>query len=104
MNVETGNQPQVEHAVPHPRWYHKLSSLLFAIFCFELGLFLLIFPWVEAWGLNYFGYLSPSTYQQASMAGVWRSIWLSPYFRGAISGLGLLNLYISFSEVSRLRR
>ncbi|MEJ7609402.1 MAG: hypothetical protein WKF37_24790 [Bryobacteraceae bacterium] len=76
------------------RWYHKIASVMTAIFCFELGVALLIFPWIESWSTSYFGYL-PS----------WaRGIWLNPYFRGAISGLGLLNIYISFLEVFRLRR
>ena len=33
-----------------------------------------------------------------------QSVWVSPYFRGAISGIGLVNIYISFVEVFRLRR
>jgi hypothetical protein len=32
-----------------------------------------------------------------------RDLWTSTYFRGALSGLGLLNIYISLGEVSRLR-
>ena len=31
-------------------------------------------------------------------------VWDNPYFRGALSGLGLLNIYISFVEVFRLKR
>lgn len=80
---------------PHPyRWYHKLAGLLSVIFCFELGVFLLVFPWASEWNFNYFSRLP-----------LWaKDIWGSPYFRGAISGLGLLNIYISFVEVFRLRR
>ena len=91
-------------AGPQHRWYHKLAGVLFAIFCFEMGLFLIVFPWVPYWGTNYFASLAASTYQQAAFADLWRSIWFSPYFRGAVSGLGLLNLYISFVQVFRLRR
>ena len=76
------------------RWYHKLAALLAVIFCFELGVFLLVFPWASEWSDNYF-----------SSAPYWaRNIWFSPYFRGAISGLGVVNIYISFLEVFRLRR
>ena len=28
--------------------------MLFVIFCLELGLFLLIYPWTESWSDNYF--------------------------------------------------
>ncbi len=84
-------------AVPEPlqyKWYHKLAGLFAVIFCFELGVFLLIFPWASEWDLNYFSSLP-----------LWASsIWASPYFRGAISGLGVLNIYVSFIEVFRLRR
>ena len=76
------------------RWYHKMAGVMAAIFCFELGVFLLIYPWASEWNVNYFAFLP-----------VWaRGIWASPYFRGAISGLGILNIYISFHEVFRLRR
>ena len=79
---------------PAHRWYHKLGSVMTAIFCFELGVFLLVFPWSSLWDANYFTFLP-----------LWaRDIWINPYFRGAISGLGLLNIYISFLEVFRLRR
>ena len=30
--------------------------------------------------------------------------WTSSYFRGALSGLGVLNIYISIGELLRLRR
>ncbi len=37
------------------RWYHKLSAILLVTFCFEIGLFLIIFPWTPYWDGNYFG-------------------------------------------------
>jgi hypothetical protein len=89
-------QPSVEEALEPPKtsWYHKLATLLFIIVCFEVGVFLLVFPWMDYWSNN-------------SIAGIapWvRIIWDSPYFRGALSGLGLVNIYISLAEVFRLRR
>jgi len=76
------------------RWYHKAGAVLFTIVCFELGVFLLVFPWMDSWSLNYFASFQPA----------WRDVWLNPYFRGAISGLGLVNIFISFVEIVRLRR
>jgi hypothetical protein len=71
-----------------------MAGVLAAIFCFELGVFLLVFPWVDEWNASYHAFLP-----------MWaRSVWASPYFRGAISGLGILNIYISLHEVLRLRR
>jgi len=90
-------EPVAEIPQPQPpqyKWYHKLAGLFAVIFCFELGVFLLVFPWASEWDLNYFSSLP-----------LWASsIWASPYFRGAISGLGVLNIYVSFIEVFRLRR
>lgn len=79
---------------PRHRWYHRLGALLFVIFCFELGVFLLVFPWLEAWDINWFATFSPEAHE----------LWINPYFRGAISGLGLVNVFISLMEVVRLRR
>ena len=79
---------------PPYRWHDKLLALLGVIFCFELGVFLVVFPWATEWDINYFPRLP-----------LWlRELWISPYFRGAVSGLGLVNIYISFVEVFRLRR
>ena len=71
-------------------WYQRLSAVLFIIFCFELGLFLIIYPWTEAWSQNYF------------VPGAWRPLWGNPYLRGAVSGLGLVNVTIAITEVFRM--
>ena len=75
-------------------WGHKLGGLLFVNFCFVIGVALAVFPWLDWWDANYFSYFSPA----------WRRIWLNPYFRGAVSGVGLLNVFISFVEIFRLKR
>ena len=96
-----GTPPAVEEAggvataAPvSPRWYHKVSAVLFITFCLEIGVFLLVFPWTEYWDANYFSALLPA----------WQPYWDNMYVRGAISGLGVVNLYISFIEIFRLRR
>ena len=75
-------------------WYHKLAGVLYVVLCFEIGLFLLFFPWSDYWKPNFFSNLSPA----------WAAFWLNPYFRGAISGFGLLNIYFSVTESFHLRR
>ncbi len=76
-------------------WHHKLASMVFVFFCFEVGAFLLLFPWLDnLWEYNYFATLVPA----------WEPFWTSPYVRGAVSGLGLVNIWISFAELFRLRR
>lgn len=75
-------------------WHQKLGVLVFVLFCFEVGVFLLVFPWMQSWDLSWFAGVSPAFHH----------LWMSPFFRGALSGLGLLNVYISFTEIGRLRR
>jgi len=84
-------------AAPGPRWFRRLSSVLFVIFCFELGLFLLVYPWTDAWADNYFSVAVPD-----SALSSWRALWNNSYVRGAVSGLGLVNLWIAVAEVFRM--
>jgi hypothetical protein len=79
-------------------WYHKVSAVLFIIFCLEVGLFLLIFPWTDKWDDNLF-----ATFLSSQVPN-WSQFWENAYFRGAVSGFGVVDLYISFSEIFRLRR
>lgn len=76
------------------RWYHKLTGVLYVVLCFEIGLFLLFFPWSDYWKPNMLANFSPE----------WGMFWLNPYFRGAISGIGLINVYYSVVEAFHLRR
>jgi hypothetical protein len=93
---ERGGELPAPAAVPRPvyRWYHKLSAVVFITVCLEIGFFLLVFPWTEYWEGNYFIGLAP---------GLTRH-WNNLYLRGAFSGLGVVNLYISVLEIYRLRR
>jgi hypothetical protein len=79
---------------PVYHWYHKMSAVVFIIFCLEIGLYLLIYPWTESWEGNYFSNLLPQ----------FRDYWDNMYVRGAVSGLGVINVYVSLVEIFRLRR
>jgi hypothetical protein len=86
--------PPVAAPEPRYRWYHKVSALIFIVFAMELGIFLLVFPWSVLWDRNFFASLGP----------LWLRYWDNSYLRGAVSGLGLLNIYIALTEIFRLRR
>ena len=73
------------------RWRHKFRKLLLVIVCAEVGIILLVFPWLDIWGENFL----------SSGSADWYSIWMNSYFRGAVSGLGAVNIYISFMELVR---
>ncbi len=85
-------------------WHGKAASLLFAIFCMELGFFLLVFPWTDAWFANRFSTFAAESYWSVTVAAWWRQLWPNALFRGAVSGLGFVNLYIALSEIVSLRR
>ena len=90
------HEPPVEATIgeSRPGWTYKLWRLIFIVFCFELGVFLVLFPWLDYWDNNSIATLTP-----------WLAyFWDNPYFRGALSGLGVVNIYISLAEVFRLRR
>jgi hypothetical protein len=86
-------EPSTPELPPAPRyrWYHKVFAVLFITLCLDVGLFLVIFPWTDWWD-NF-----------AAFVRAWPHL-DNMYVRGAISGLGMVNLYISLGEVFRLRR
>lgn len=101
-DAETGDMSGLAAAArdPHPAgqgWVQRLSSVLFVVFCFELGLFLLIYPWTDSWNQNYFSWLPTSQFHT-----VWHEFWKNTWFRGAVSGLGAANVWIAMTEVFRL--
>jgi hypothetical protein len=73
------------------KWHRRLLGIVLIIFAFELGLFLLIFPWLDSWNMNWIPLHSPR------FAG----FWMSGYFRGSLSGLGLLNIYVALAEATK---
>ena len=91
-------QSAPEAATPvKPKWLRRLGNVLFIIFCLELGLFLLIFPWTDSWGTNYFAWIGPLKLQP-----YWHQVWNNSYLRGAISGIGLLNVWVAISDALRM--
>jgi hypothetical protein len=97
MSQEPAATPEPPPTPPGPRWFRRLSSVLFVIFCFELGLFLIVYPWTTAWDDNYFSQAVPDR-----ALSTWRVLWSNHYVRGAVSGLGLVNIWIAVAEVFRL--
>ena len=90
----TGQAELDRPPAPAYRWYHKTGAVLLIVFCFELGVFFVVFPWLPYWDSNFLGGFNET----------WSRIWRDPYFRGGASGLGLVNIYISVLEMIRLKR
>ncbi len=58
----------------------------------EVGLVLLLLPWTLLWDNNFFFSLQPQ----------YSDFWLGNQLRGAVSGIGLVNLWLFASEVTAL--
>ena len=72
--------------------------ILFTILAFEIGTFLVVFPWMDSWTLNHFPTFFPGHEIQL------QDLWDDPYFRGSLSCLGLLNVSIALRETLQLIR
>ena len=85
----------------------RLSVIFYIILCFEIGLFLTVLPWwphgmwgISDWGNNYFLlYAARKTGMQGLQAVV-----ASGWVRGAVSGLGILNIAMGAWEIINFRR
>jgi len=93
MPLERGEISETAERSPYP-WYQKLAAVLYAFFCFEIGVMLLLLPWLDLWDHNYF----------STLAARWPELWMSPYLRGAVSGIGVVDIAIAFIELIHLRR
>ena len=74
-------------------WQHAVTALMIVV-CLEVGLLLVVVPWTSNWDHNYFLQRLPGL----------RNFILSPFARGAVSGLGLLNLWIGTGQITHFRR
>jgi len=76
------------------RWHQIVLHFCLILFAAELAYCLILMPWQRAW----------STYYIPMHAPKLSDLWMSPYFRGLISGLGILNIYVALAETARLVR
>ncbi len=70
----------------------RVVKIVYILFCLELGVFLFILPWIPLWSQNYF----VANYPWVS------GISLNYFFRGAISGLGVADIWLGVYETWRL--
>ncbi len=91
---ESENQASLHgNDAPKAGWQRRLLRISMALFTLEVGIFLVLFPWTESWNLNWFQSLTPL-----------REVWQNPSFRGALTGLGFVNIYIACLQVVRFFR
>jgi hypothetical protein len=80
----------------------KLSVIFYIILCLEIGIMLTVLPWIPQgtlglsdWGNNFFLLYAA---RQTGAAGLYAVV-ASGWVRGAVTGVGALNLGIAFWEM-----
>ena len=73
---------------------NKVLFVIYVLYCLEVGIFLLVYPWMRLWDQNFL--LQYSSYL--------RVVLLDDFFRGAVSGLGIANLILGAWEVAHFQR
>lgn len=71
-----------------------MRRLLVIALLIELGLLLIVIPWSAYWDRNYFAQLSP----------VVNAVVTNNYIRGAVTGLGAVNLFAALADLAALVR
>jgi len=69
-----------------------VMPLLLAAFFLEVGFVLLVVPWSSYWDRNFFSLSWPPLH----------ALLTSNYVRGAISGLGIVNVLVAVSEIAEI--
>jgi hypothetical protein len=71
-----------------------IAYALYVAFSLSFGIALLMLPWQSAWENNYFIYIYPKLH----------SIVSNYFFKGAVLGLGIVNLIMGVQEIIRLTK
>ena len=66
-----------------------IRRLIYVAFFLEVGLLLIVLPWSTLWDHNYF----------ATWPGL-RPFLTNNFVRGAVTGLGFVNLYAGFADLA----
>jgi hypothetical protein len=67
----------------------RLLAVAFILFCFEVGLFLIVVPWSNLWDSNLL----------LDYVSMLRPMMLNNFFRAGVSILGAIDIFIGLSEL-----
>lgn len=81
----------------------KLTVIFFIILCLLLGFYLILSPWDTIFGSWSENYLLVYAADIAGMPAIQKTV-ASNWFRGAVTGLGVLNLVIAFWEIAHFKQ
>ncbi len=69
-------------------------SIVYILYSLEVGSFLIMLPWFPIWENNYLLFRYPSL----------QSLVANPFIKGAVLGLGIVNLLIGLHEIVHFRK
>ncbi|MDT7778086.1 MAG: hypothetical protein QOC99_598 [Acidobacteriota bacterium] len=83
----------------------RLTVIFYILLCLEAGIFLTLLPWWQPWGMGDWGdnFFLVMAAQKTGLIGLQRAV-ASGWVRGAVTGLGLLNLAMAFWEIFHFRQ
>jgi len=67
-----------------------IRRLIYVAFFLEVGLLLIVLPWSPFWERNYFADAFPPLH----------AFVMNNFVRGAVTGLGLVNLFAGFADLA----
>ena len=78
----------------HHPWAVWIWHILYILYSLEVGVILLFLPWFPIWDNNYLLYRVPSL----------RPILANSYLKGAVLGLGIINIIIGIQEIAHFHK
>ena len=89
-----GNLTPESRIVERSKHLARILKIIYILYCVEAGIFLLWLPWLNIWDTNFFTYLYPQILPFIT----------NPFFKGAVLGLGIVNIMIGIHEVIHFRQ
>lgn len=81
----------------------KLTVIFFIILCLLLGSYLILAPWDMLFGNWSENYLLALVADRSGFPAIQRTV-SSNWFRGAVTGLGVVNIIVAFWEAAHFRQ
>jgi hypothetical protein len=83
----------------------RLSVIFFIVLCLEVGIVLTFLPWIHPFGLSDWGdnFLLLYAARKTGLMSLQHAM-SSNWVRGAVSGLGVLNLLMAFWEMAHFNQ
>jgi hypothetical protein len=99
MDLSTLSRPAEPNRQQGEKVYHWgglswIWHLLYIIYSLEVGLVLIFLPWLAIWDNNYLLYLFPH----------FRPLLANAFLKGAVLGLGIVNILIGIQEIVRFKK